>query len=195
MSLHPRVPSRLVPASTVLLVVDVQERLAPAMDVPAFAKVLANAALLLDSAKELGAMVMATEQYPKGLGGTVPDIASRLSERGVVPFAKTSFDAFGDPAFALAFEHHAPKAAVVMGMETHVCVFQTVRSLLERGIATYVVADAVASRREEHRQIGLRLCEGKGAHITTAETVVFDWLEKAGTDSFKTISKWIRAVP
>ncbi len=195
MSLHPRAHSRLVPASTLLLVIDVQDRLAPAMDVAAFANVLANGALLLDAAKELGAMVMATEQYPKGLGGTVPDIASRLSDKGVVPFAKTTFDAFGEPAFSLAFEHHAPKAVVIMGMETHVCVFQTVRSLLERGITTYVVADAVASRRGEHKHIGLNLCAGKGAHITTAETVVFDWLERAGTDQFKTISKLIRSVP
>jgi nicotinamidase-related amidase len=77
-------------------------------------------------------------------------------------------------------------------METHVCVFQTARELVKRGYATYVVADAVASRRDENRRLGLSLCERAGAFVTATETVAFDLLEQAGTAEFKTISKLIR---
>jgi nicotinamidase-related amidase len=77
-------------------------------------------------------------------------------------------------------------------METHICVFQTARELARRGIAVHVVADAVVSRREENRALGLGLCERAGALVTPTETVVFDWLGRAGSDAFKAISKLVR---
>jgi len=185
----------LLPESTVLVMIDIQERLAPAMDVASFARVVANGALLLDTAKTLDVPVLATEQYPKGLGHTISDFASRLLERGVAPIEKVAFDACAEPAFARALEAANPKAAVLFGMETHVCIFQTARSLAAKGIATYVVSDAVASRRDAHRLQGLSLCEHAGAVAIPAESVVFDWMKIAGTEAFRTISKMVRNVP
>jgi nicotinamidase-related amidase len=86
----------------------------------------------------------------------------------------------------------APSAVVVVGMETHVCVFQTVRDLQSAGYVVHVPLDGVCSRREDHHQAGLELCRRAGAVVTTAETIVFDWLERAGTDDFRELSKLIR---
>jgi len=183
---------RLVPESTLLLLVDVQERLAAAMPSARMEAVTANAGILLDAAARLGVRTLASEQYPKGLGPTIPPLATRLHALGATPIAKTEFDACGDPAIARAIATMAPRAVLVIGMETHVCVFQTARELVRRGYATYVIADAVASRREENRDAGLRLCERAGAIVTVTETVVFDWVKCAGTDDFKAISKLVK---
>ena len=183
---------RLLPSSTVLLVVDVQEKLAAAMPPDALAELERNAAILLEAAAVLGVPVLASEQYPKGLGPTVATIASKLAARGVVPTAKMSFDACSELAISRALTETGARSVVVIGMETHVCVFQTARELVKRGYATYVVADAVASRRDDNRHLGLSLCERAGAFVTATETVAFDLLERAGTIEFKAVSKLIR---
>lgn len=183
---------RLRPASTVLVLVDVQERLAAAMEPAAYGQVLANGALLLDAARILSVPVLATEQYPKGLGPTVAALGDKLRAQGVTPFPKTTFDACGEPAFSRALSALSPRAAVVMGMEAHVCVFQTARELSRRGMTVHVVGDAVASRKGESRATGLGLCERAGAVVTTAETVVFDWMERAGTAEFKAIAPLLK---
>jgi nicotinamidase-related amidase len=183
---------RLVPSRTAILVVDVQERLAAAMPQAALAELVRNATILLETARVLGVRVIASEQYPKGLGPTVSALGDKLKELGTVPLAKTTFDACSDLAIARALSDLDPKNVVVVGMESHVCVFQTARELVKRGYATHVVADAVASRREENRTIGLSLCERAGAIVTATETVAFDLLGEAGTDAFKTVSKLVR---
>jgi nicotinamidase-related amidase len=183
---------RLSPKDTLLVVIDVQERLASAMPPEPFARLVSNTGILLEAARVLGVPVMASEQYPKGLGATVAPIASKLAELGVTPIEKLHFDACGEPRFALALSALAPRSVVVVGMEAHVCVFQTARELVQRGYATFVVADAVTSRRDENREIGLSLCERAGAIITSTETVAFDLLERAGSDAFKAISKLVR---
>lgn len=183
---------RLHPDSSVLIVVDVQEKLAPAMEPSAYERLLANVAILLETARLLRVPVLASEQYPKGLGTTVSPVLTKLTELGVAPIAKMDFDACGEPVFSRALAALAPRAAVVVGMEAHVCVFQTARELARRGIVTYVVADAVASRREENRLAGLSLAERAGALVTVTETVAFDWMRRAGTDTFKAISKLVR---
>jgi nicotinamidase-related amidase len=183
---------RLNPDSSLLLVVDVQERLLGAMPEGAQERLLANVDILLEAARVLGVKVLVTEQYPKGLGPTVTKIAARLPPLGVSPLAKLDFDAMGDPNVARAIHHSEARQIIVVGMEAHVCVFQTARELARRGYATHVVADAVASRTEDNRQAGLRLCERAGAIVTVAETVAFDWLRRAGSDAFKQISKRIR---
>jgi nicotinamidase-related amidase len=183
---------RLDPQSTVLLVVDVQEKLAAAMPPDTLAALEKNAAILIETAKLLGMRVLASEQYPKGLGATVPAIATRLDALGVARMAKTTFDACSDLAIARALSELSPRAVVVVGMEAHVCVFQTTRELLKRGFDVHVVADAVASRREENRQLGLALCARAGAVVTPTETVAFDLLAEAGTDAFKAVSKLVR---
>lgn len=183
---------RLVPATTLVLLVDVQEKLAAAMPEDARARVVKHAGILLEAARVLGAPVVVSEQYPKGLGPTVPELRTKLDALGVTPFAKTTFDACGDLAIARAVADAGASAVVVMGMEAHVCVMQTVRELVNRRFDTYVVADAVSSRREADRAVGLGLAERAGASVTTTETVVFDWMERAGTDAFKAISPLLR---
>ena len=183
---------RLDPSTTVILVVDVQEKLAAAMPEEALAALVKNTNILLEAAKALGVRVLASEQYPKGLGPTLPAIAANLDALGVKPMAKMTFDACSDLALARALTDPDPRAVVVVGMEAHVCVFQTARELVKRGYATHVVADAVTSRREDNRRLGLALCERAGAFITGTETVAFDLLERAGTDAFKAVSKLVR---
>ncbi len=183
---------RLLPSNTALLVVDVQEKLVAAMPAEALAELEKNAAILLETAAVLGVAVLVSEQYPKGLGPTIPSIAGKLAARGIVPTAKTCFDACSDLTISRALTATGARNIVVIGMETHVCVFQTARELVKRGYATYVVADAVASRREENRRLGLSLCERAGAIVTATETVAFDLLAEAGTPEFKTVSKLIR---
>lgn len=183
---------RLDPRSSILLVVDVQERLASAMPQAAMDRLVASSLVLLESARLLGVPVLASEQYPKGLGPTVGPIADKLRAMGVEPIDKTSFDACAEPRVARELAARSPRTIVLAGMETHICVFQTARELLRRGMDVHVVADAVASRREENRALGLALCERAGAMVAPAETVVFDWLGRAGTEEFKAISKLVR---
>lgn len=183
---------RLFPESTALLVVDVQERLAAAMPEDGLARLVKNTTILLETARVLGVRVLASEQYPKGLGPTLPAIAEKLREVSAEPLAKTCFDACSDLGIARALSDLAPRAVVVVGMEAHVCVFQTARELVKRGYATFVVADAVASRTEENRRLGLALCERAGAVAAPTETVAFDLLGRAGTEAFKAVSKLVK---
>ncbi|MBS2015168.1 MAG: isochorismatase family protein [Deltaproteobacteria bacterium] len=183
---------RLLSASTTLLIVDVQEKLAAAMPADALERLVKNTTILLEAAKTLGVNVIATEQYPKGLGPTIAPLATKLAEVGAAVLPKMTFDACSDLAISRALTATGARAVVVVGMETHVCVFQTARELVKRGVATHVVADAVASRREENRQLGLSLCERAGAIAVPTETVVFDLLEVAGTEAFKAVSKLVR---
>jgi len=183
---------RLPPESTLILVVDVQERLAAVMPEPTMESLVANTLVLLETSRLLGVKVLASEQYPKGLGPTVPALAAMLVDLGVAPMPKTTFDACSDLAIARALADASPRAVVLVGMEAHVCVFQTARELVKRGYATYVVADAVCSRRDENRTLGLALAERAGAIAIPTESVAFDLLERAGTDAFKTISKLVK---
>ena len=183
---------RLVPQETVVAVIDVQEGLASAMAQARMADVARGIPILLAAAKLLGAPVLATEQYPKGLKPTILPVREKLDALGVVPFAKTVFSAVEVPEFQKRLDELAPKSVVVVGMETHVCVYQTVRDLRARGLEVFVPVDGVASRRDEDRAVGLALCERAGAISTSIETIVFDWVGKAGTDVFREISKLVR---
>lgn len=179
---------RLDPKTTALLVIDIQEKLAPAMDATAFARLVKSADLLLSAAQLLAVATIATEQYPKGLGVTIDAIPL-----GDVPrIAKTSFSALDAPEIARFIASRSPRAVVVVGVEAHVCVFQTVRDLAARGYEVHVPHDAVASRREDDRRTALDLMKRAGAIVTTSETVVFDWLQKAEGEAFKALSKKMR---
>jgi nicotinamidase-related amidase len=182
---------RLDPTSSLLLLVDVQERLVAAMPPSAVARLASNAGLLLDAAGILGVPVVASEQYRKGLGPTIAPLAKKLEPLGIAPIDKLTFDACGEPRVAAAIADRSPRAVIVAGVETHVCVFQTARELARRGFAVHVVADAVASRAEDNRVIGLDLCARAGAVVTSAEAVIFDWVERAGTDTFRAVSKLV----
>jgi nicotinamidase-related amidase len=168
---------RLVPEECAVLVIDVQERLAAAMPPAQVAEVIRAATVLVDAA---------------GLGPTLAPIAAELARAGVIPIAKVEFSACDNHDFERAFALAGARTAIVVGMEAHVCVFQTVRELAARGVEVLVPVDGVASRRDDHRAAGIELCRSAGAIITTMETVVFDWLRRAGTDAFKHLSKRIR---
>jgi nicotinamidase-related amidase len=183
---------RLIPRETLVAVIDVQEGLAAAMAQARMADVARGIPILLAAAKLLGAPVLATEQYPKGLKTTILPVREKLDALGAVPLEKTVFSAAEVPEFQKRLEQLAPKSVVVVGMETHVCVYQTVRDLRARGLEVFVPVDGVASRRDEDRAVGLALCERAGAICTSVETVVFDWVGKAGTDVFREISKLVR---
>jgi nicotinamidase-related amidase len=183
---------RLVPSKTLVAVIDIQEGLAPAMAGARMADVLRTVPLLLEAAKVLGAPVVATEQYPKGLKPTIAPVREKLDVLSVPRFDKTAFSAVEVPEFQQALARIAPTSVVVVGMETHVCVYQTVRDLRRHGLEVFVAVDAVASRRDEDRAIGVELCARAGAIPTSVETVIFDWLGRAGTNEFRAVSKLLR---
>jgi nicotinamidase-related amidase len=172
-----------------MVLVDVQERLVPAMPPDTYARVVKYSKALIGAAKELGIPVLATEQYTKGLGPLVKELAELLPSPAM---EKVHFSCGADPAFAAALEATRRRQVVVFGMETHVCVFQTVRDLVSMGYEVHVCADAVSSRTEEHRRVGLELCREAGATVNLAETVIFDLLHRAATEEFKKIAPLVR---
>jgi nicotinamidase-related amidase len=175
---------------TLLLVVDVQERLAPAMEPELYGRLIENLRRFGAARSVIDLPVMITEQYPRGLGPTVPPI--REAFEGTTALEKISFSAMGDEGVAKALESAGRGSVVVAGMETHICVYQTARELVEAGYRVHVLSDAVASRTRDNYSVGLALMQKAGAAISSTETVLFDLLGRAGTDAFKTISKIVR---
>lgn len=167
-----------------VVVVDVQEGFRKA--IPEFQRVAKAAATLVDGARALDVPVLITEQYPKGLGETTPEVAKRLPE-GTEPIEKVCFSA----AEANGFDLAGRDQALVCGIETHVCVNQTVLDLIASGIEVQVAEDAVGSRFAESKRIGLRKMERAGAVLTSVETALFELLGRAGTEEFKQVQKLI----
>jgi nicotinamidase-related amidase len=166
------------------VVVDVQEAFRPA--VLDFEEVVANTRRLVEGARILGVPVTVTEQYPKGLGATVPELAEHLD--GIEPIEKVCFSA----AQADGFDAGGRDQALVCGIETHVCVSQTAHDLLERGLEVHVARDAVTSRSEDNREVGLHKMESAGAVVTSVETALFELLGAAGSDEFKQVQRLIK---
>ena len=156
------------------------------------ASVVRAARLLAEGGHLLGATVLATQQYTKGLGPTVAPVDEALRSARASRFEKLSFSAVQAEGFSDVLQRTRATTAVVIGVESHVCVFQTVRDLVDRYIDVHVAIDGVCSRDDQHREVGLRLCERAGAILTTAETVLFDWLGHASTEEFKQISRMVR---
>lgn len=182
----------------VLVVIDVQERLAAAMAADVRERVEKNVVTLCEAARRFAIPVVISEQYPKGLGPTTPGVIAAIEAvgAGVHRLEKLEFSVCDAAGFAPLVGAGGPLAGrdqwIVTGMETHVCVWQSVRALRGRGATVHVVTDGVASRTEANRLIGLDLARGAGAVTTSTETVVFDLLGKAGTDDFKALSKLIK---
>ncbi len=174
----------------VLVVVDIQERLVPAMREREREKVYANCLHLIEAAKLLGLPIVVTEQYPKGLGQTVKEIKSSLPSYS--PLEKTTFDCCKGPGFMEKMVSLGKKHIILTGMETHVCVLQTCLSLLKKEYVVHLVGDAVCSRKKSDYLSGREMMRDAGAVITCTETVLFQLLEKAGSPEFKAISKRIR---
>lgn len=181
-----RSPELMSRGDTALLVVDVQEKLVPAIG--GVAEVVWNARRLIDGAKILGLPVAATEQYPQGLGPTVPELAERLPARP----SKLAFSCRGCPEIFEQLKGRGVHKILVCGIESHVCVQQTVLDLLANGWRVYVAVDAVGSRRDIDHQTALRRMDSAGATLTTTEAALFEWCQEAGSAEFKQISRLVR---
>ena len=168
-----------------LVVVDVQEAFRKA--VPGFAGVAEAAGTLVRGADAIGIPVLVTEQYPQGLGQTVPEVAEHLPE-GVEPLDKVRFSA----AEAEGFDLDGRDQALVCGIETHVCVNQTVMDLLDKEVEVHVVSDAVGSRTEENRELGLHKAERAGAVLTSVETALFELLGGSDAEEFKQVQGLVK---
>lgn len=166
---------------TALVVVDVQEAFRP---YASFAQVAAACAKLVQGARILELPRVVSEQYPRGLGPTAPEVG--LQEEPKIE--KSVFSA----ARAEGFDLHGRAQAVVCGIETHVCVSQTVHDLLEEGVEVHVPADAVGSRHEIDYERGLERLERAGAIVTTVESILFELLQRAGTPEFKAVQGLIK---
>lgn len=175
-------PTKLDPKRAALIVVDVQEAFRKAL--PDFDAVVSGTGALLRGAAAVGLPVVITEQYPQGLGETVREIARHLPE-GTEPVDKVCFSA----AEAEGFDLGGRDQAIVCGIEAHVCVHQTIQDLLGRGVEVHVARDAVGSRSEGNKEIGLRRAEDAGAVLTSVETALFELVGRAGTDEFKEIQR------
>lgn len=171
-----------------LLVVDVQSKLAPTTRDSE--RVVANISVLLKAAARLGVPVLASEQYPKGLGPTVEEIARLLPPGSILD--KVHFSCLGDTGLAGRFRELGRDQAVVVGLEAHVCVLQTSLDLIDDGRQVFVVADATSSRAAANREAALRRLETAGCGVVTTEMVVFEWLGRAGTPEFKELSALIK---
>jgi nicotinamidase-related amidase len=175
---------KLDPDRAALVVVDVQEGFRKAID--GFGGIVAATATLARGAGELGVPVIVTEQYPRGLGETVPEVAEALPA-GTEPIAKTVFSAARAEGFGLG----GREQAIVCGVESHVCVNQTVLDLLDQGVEVHVVADAVGSRSADNKELGLAKAERAGAWRTSVETALFELLGEAGGEHFKNVQRLV----
>ncbi len=174
-----------------LLVIDIQERLLSSMPDEQMERCLHATKTLVELAGDVGARIVYTEQYPKGLGPTESSLLDVLDKHGGERVEKVSFDACSAPGFR-QYLIDLPKRTVVCGMETHICVHSTVRELIERRHDVIVPRDATISRRGEHHENGLRMMERLGATIANYETLVFDALRSSKHPEFKKFSKMVR---
>lgn len=182
---------RLNRNNAVLVVIDVQEKLLPVID--GGDDVVRNIERLVRGCHILGVPTMLTEQYVKGLGPTVEPLRTALAEgAGYKPIEKSCFSAQGCEPFVAQLTALERKQVLVAGIETHVCVYQTVTDLLRAGFAVTIVADAVSSRTGRNRDIALQRMVADGAKLSSTEMALFELTVVSGTDEFKAISRLVK---
>lgn len=179
---------RLTRDDCLVLVVDVQERLAPAID--RGAEIVARCRLLALAARRLGVPLLASEQYPKGLGPTLEALRACLGD--APRLAKTSFSCADEPSIVAAVAATGRRTLVLCGMEAHVCVLQTALGFRARGLEVAVVADATGSRRPESRRLALERARAAGCAVVDVEMAVFEWLGRAGTEEFRALAPLLK---
>lgn len=173
----------LTVTNSAVLIVDVQGKLAQLMwerD-----RLFKNLGILIQGARVLDLPIVWAEQNPEGLGPTVPEVAKHLD--GLTPIPKFSFSCCGEPALKEAIIETGRRHILVAGIETHICVFQTIRDLIEDGYQPQVVADAVSSRFAENKEIGLERVRAAGGRITSVESLLFELLGEGKGERFKSI--------
>ncbi|MDP3538158.1 MAG: hydrolase [Azonexus sp.] len=182
---------------SLLVVVDVQEKLAPAIFEGEVA--IANNVRLLTAARQLGVPSFISEQYVRGLGHSVVEIQNAATiETTAGPrvnahfFEKTHFSCTGEAGVVDMLRATGRQQIILTGMETHVCVLQTAFGLLGAGFDVYLVADAASSRTRENRNLAIERMRAEGAQIVSTEMVLFEWLQKAGTDEFRRLLPLIK---
>lgn len=176
---------RISVETSCLVVVDVQERLAPAVD--GGERVIENAGWLIKIAREVAVPLLVTEQYPKGLGHTVQALRSLLVDDEVME--KVHFSFMDSDPIRRQLASLGRRQIVVVGTEAHVCVLQSALGLLSEGYEVFVVADAVSSRRPADAEVALQRLRDEGVRVVTREMVAFEWMNRAGTETFRRISK------
>ncbi len=182
---HPNILQR---ENTALLVIDIQEKILPVIF--EHERVVENALKLVNGFKTMNVPIFYTEQYQKGLGHTESKIKSAL--QGIEAIEKMSFSCYGAGNLFEILEKNNISKVVVCGVESHVCVMQTVLDLLEEEFQVFAAADAMSSRRKFDYEIALRRMEKNDAEITLTESILFEMLNVCGTDEFKTISKLVK---
>ncbi len=178
----------LLPEKSALLIIDIQERILPVIS--NHQRVVENTIKLIKGFKILSLPIYFTEQYPKGLGSTTPSILDQLVE--IKPFDKMSFSCSGAPDLFEEFKMKNLSQIVVCGIESHVCVQQTVLDLIENGFQVNLAADAVSSRKEIDYNTSIDRMKHHGAEVTTTESILFELLNVCGTPQFKEISKIVK---
>ena len=177
------------PADSALIVIDLQERLAPAMS--DFEPCARSAELLIRGARELRLDAIVTEQYPKGLGATLPRFRELLPDDTPV-IAKTGFSVFEEAAFRTVLSARPRKNLILCGIESHVCVLQSLFDARERGFRVFLAADAVTSRKAADRDLALQAARAAGATVVSAEALLFMMLRDAKNPAFKAVSKLVK---
>lgn len=172
----------------VAMVIDIQEKLVPAIHNKD--EVVQKNVQLLNGLKAVGCPVIFTQQYTKGLGMTVPELVE--TQDNFQYLEKMTYSCLDTQEIKDALEKLGKKTVIISGLETHICVMQTVRDLIAEGYQVYLIADAISSRTEFNYQIGMERMKQEGAVISSVESVLFELLVKAGTPEFKVVSKIIK---
>ena len=180
----------LDPGKTALLVIDVQEKLARLMH--AREETFAAMVQVVEGARALGLPAVWCEQYPEGLGSTVQELAGPLLAQGLTPIPKRTFSCWAHPPIRDALRATGAQDVLVIGIEAHVCVYQTACDLRAAQLGVEVVTDAVSSRTPANRELGLRRIQQAGGRLTSAEMCLFELLGKAEGPAFKTNSKLVK---
>ena len=184
-------PNLLDIDNSLLLIVDIQDRLTSVMPEGNAEDMLENSVRLIDAANLLNVPVIVTEQYPKGLGATVESIRVKLNE-STPHFEKTGFSCLAADNFQDALEKTARKQIIIVGQETHVCILQTTLELMQQGYQVHIVEDAVCSRKAENKFYALQRLQAQGATISNFESVLFEWLKNSQHKHFSTITALLR---
>lgn len=170
----------------ILVVVDIQERLHVAMEETFKETYVKNGIILIETARTLGMPLIVSEQYPRGLGKTIDVISGHIE--GLPRMEKLAFSCMRDNAIRKAVEDSGRKTAVLIGIETHVCVMQTALDMMDAGYQSVIASDAVCSRRSHERITALDAMARLGVMVYPTETIAFMLMERAGTPEFKTLS-------